>query len=634
MINLKFLQAVLNSSTEVAFIVTGSDGVIHIFNTGAEIMLGYAAGELIGCATPQIFHDAEEVAAYGAVLSAKYDQPIAGFRVFITESERLGYETRAWTYVRKNGERFKVNLTVSTIRDDDGHIIGYLGVAQDQSKTCSLEFELLISQRRFSDAFNSAAHGMGLVSLEGRWLDANEALCRMLGYSKADLLQRDFQSITHPDDLEADMTLVQQLLLGEIPSYQLEKRYVHASGRYIEALLSVSVVRGVRGEPQYFVSQVQDFTQIRDAEKQLRARQQYLQLVMDTVADGIMTLDSDGCIETTNPGACEILGCSAQDIIGQTLFSFLALGHDQRVRSVLAEQARSGLSSAVSLELAGMRRDGLLLELDCQLSGLQIDGRHTSVVVLRDITQRKRIDRMKSEFVSTVSHELRTPLTAIKGALELISLGVVGDISEDMRPVMDVAIRNSLRLSALINDLLDLDKLVSGKLELELCDQPLMAIVEDAMALNQRYADEYCVTLKLIAEDDCWVRVDARRLQQILANYLSNAAKFSRLHGEVQISVTRLGDSVRIAVKDFGQGIADDFKARLFTKFSQGDGSDRRRSSGTGLGLAISKELAAAMNGEVSCDSKLGEGSTFMLDIPCVARPALDARQSLLRQAG
>ena len=241
---------------------------------------------------------------------------------------------------------------------------------------------------------------------------------------------------------------------------------------------------------------------------------------------------------------------------------------------------------------------------------------------------------MKNEFVSTVSHELRTPLTAIKGALELISLGVAGDISEEMRPVMDVAVRNSLRLSALINDLLDLDKLVSGKLELELRDQPLMAIVEDAITLNQRYAEDYCVTLRLVAEDDCWVHVDARRLQQILTNYLSNAAKFSRLHSDVQISVVRQDDRVRIAVKDFGQGISDEFKQRLFTKFSQGDGSDRRRSSGTGLGLAITKELAAAMNGQVSCDSVLGQGSTFMLDLPCFAQPALDVRQSLLRQAG
>jgi len=634
MINLKFLQAVLNSSAEVAFIVVGVDGIIHGFNAGAEAMLGYAADELIGRETPRIFHDEEELSAYGEALSAKHHESISGFRVFVTEAERLGYETRVWTYVRKNGERFQVNLTVSTIRNEDEQVVGYLGVAQDLSKTYSLEFELLISQRRFSDAFNSATHGMGLVSLEGRWIDANDSLCRMLGYNKADLLQRDFQSITHPDDLEADLLLTQKLLRGDIPNYQLEKRYVHASGRHIEVLLSVSVVRGVRGEPHYFVSQVQDFTQIREVEKQLRARQQYLQLVMDTVADGILTLDSESCIETTNPGACQILGCTADELIGQSLFTFLTNGHDQRVRRVLAEQARAVLSGPVSLELSGLHRDGSLLELDCQLSGLQIDGRHASVVVLRDITQRKRIERMKSEFVSTVSHELRTPLTAIKGALELISLGVAGEMSEQMRPVMDVAVRNSLRLSALINDLLDLDKLVSGKLELELRDQPLMAIVEDAITLNQRYADDYCVTLRLVAEDDCWVQVDARRLQQILTNYLSNAAKFSRLHSDVEISVVRHSDQVRIAVKDFGQGIADDFKSRLFTKFSQGDGSDRRRSSGTGLGLAITKELALAMNGQVSCDSVLGQGSCFMLDLPCVAQPAQVVRQSLLRQAG
>ena len=611
------VNTVLNASTELAIIVTCPVGVIQVFNSGAEIMLGYAAAEMIGVSSPAIFHDSHEVRAYGAVLSAKYHETIEGFRVFVTEPERLGHEARMWSYIRKDGSALTVNLTVTPMRGSDNTIIGYMGIAQDISKIRSLESELLISDQRFSDAFHSAAHGMGLVSIEGRWLDANESLCKIFGYTKNQLLLLDFQTITHPDDLQRDLDQVTCLLAGEIPSYQMEKRYFHANGSVIYALLSVSLVRDHSGVPIYFVSQIQDFTHKKIAEVQSQARQTYLQLVLDTVADGIISLDEKYCIETTNPGASHILACAQQEMYGLSIFNFISPMDAARFRQACQAQSLSAGQAASWLELQGQRLDGDLFELEFQVSGLVIDDQQKSVVVLRDITQRKRMEHMKSEFVSTVSHELRTPLTAIKGSLELISLGAVGEVDDQVKPIMDIAIRNTLRLSSLINDLLDLDKLASGKLQLELREQSLMPIIEDAIALNLRFAEEYRVSLTLSAIYDCWVNVDARRLHQILANFLSNAAKFSPFNSDVDIMVTPVGGMVRIAVKDLGPGINEDFKVRLFTRFSQGDGSDRRRNSGTGLGLAISKELALAMNGQVGCISKPAFGSTFYLDLPC-----------------
>jgi len=477
--------------------------------------------------------------------------------------------------------------------------------------------ELLINDQRFSDAFHSATHGMGLVSIEGRWLDANASLCKIFGYTRQQLLARDFQSITHPDDLQQDLDLMARLLAGEIPSYQMDKRYLHARGDVIYALLSVSLVRAPAGVPLYFVAQIQDFTQRRLSEALSQSRQKYLQLVLDTVADGIVSLDANGCVETTNPGASQILGYTQADMTGMSIFHFIHHEDAERFRAVCHEQSQQPGHTPSWLELQGKRADGSLFELECQVSGLVIDGAQKSVVVLRDITQRKRMEYMKSEFVSTVSHELRTPLTAIKGSLELISLGALGELDDAMKPIMDVAIRNTVRLSSLINDLLDLDKLACGKLELELREQSLMPIIEDVIALNLRFAAEYRVSLALKASHDCWVNVDGRRLQQILANFLSNAAKFSPFHSEVNIRVMPVGEMVRIAISDHGPGIQDDFKHRLFTRFSQGDGSDRRRNSGTGLGLAISRELALAMQGQVGCISKPGHGSTFFLDLPC-----------------
>lgn len=621
------LNAVLNSSTELAIIATDSVGIIQVFNRGAELMLGYTADEMIGKISPAIFHDVAEIEAYGTVLSAKYQQPISGFRVFVHEPEHIGHDCRMWTYIRKNGTRLTVNLTITPMRDDENNLIGFIGIAQDITKVRSLESELKISDQRFSDAFHSATHGMGLVSIEGRWLDANAALCNIFGYEKNRLLELDFQTITHPDDLALDLNYVNRLLAGEIPSYQMEKRYFHASGDLVYALLSVSLVRDLSGQPLYFVSQVQDLTEKKIIEIKDRSRQRYLQLVLDAVADGIVALNKDLFIERVNPGAAKIFNSQISTLLGSSIFNYIIDADQSSLRIIIDEFIQGSTKESITHEVGGVRSDGTSFELECQITSLSIDHDVKIVIVIRDITQRKRTDKMKSEFVSTVSHELRTPLTAIKGSLELISLGALGELDEKFSTVMDIAIRNTLRLYSLINDLLDFDKLASGRLELNFKEQRLMPIIDDAIALNSRYAEEYHVNFELISGYDCWVNVDAQRLHQILTNFLSNAAKFSPLNSQVNIFVSVVEDKARIAVTDHGPGISDDFKPNLFTRFSQGDGSDRRKSSGTGLGLAISKELAQAMNGSVGCISKLNNGSTFYIDLPCLS--AGQVRQKL-----
>lgn len=626
------VNAVLNSSTEVAIIATCPDGIVQVFNRGAELMLGYSADEMVSQKSPAIFHDVKEVEAYSLVLSEKYQQEITGFKVFVFEPRRQGHECRMWTYIRKDGSRLTVNLTITPMKNESGELIGYMGVAQDITKIRSLESELLISDQRFSDAFHSAAHGMGLVSIEGRWLDANAALCKIFGYEKNKLLLLDFQKITHPDDLEQDLDLVNQLLAGKILSYQMEKRYFHANGSLVYALLSASLVRDLQGVPLYFVSQIQDLNAKKEVELQSEARQRYLQLVLDAVADGIITSDQNLIIEKYNPSIINLFQLKDHDISKTSLLEFISEMDRKRFSIFCFDFLLDVNKSTSRIEVEGVRTDLSTFELECQISSLVVDEELKALLVMRDITQRKRTDRMKSEFVSTVSHELRTPLTAIKGSLELISLGALGTVDQKITPILDVAIRNTLRLSCLINDLLDIDKLASGKLALNLKEQRLMPIIDDAIALNSRFAEEYNVHLELIAGYDCWVNVDAQRLQQILANFLSNAAKFSPLSGQVDITVSAAGENVRVSIKDNGPGISEEFKSKLFTRFSQGDGSDRRRSSGTGLGLAISKELATAMNAKVGCISKIKHGSTFYIDLPCKSAGEVRSNLSHLRE--
>lgn len=237
-----------------------------------------------------------------------------------------------------------------------------------------------------------------------------------------------------------------------------------------------------------------------------------------------------------------------------------------------------------------------------------------------DITERKQIERMKNEFVSTVSHELRTPLTSITGAVGLLASGALENSPEKTQQLIDVAYKNSQRLGLLIDDLLDMEKLSSGKMVYDMTQLPLVPLVQRALAENQIYADQYQITYRLQADlTVALVTLDAARFLQIMANLLSNAAKFSSAGGEVVVQIMPLAEEwVRIAVIDHGIGIPTTEQAFIFEKFYQVDGSDARKKGGTGLGLAITKIMVEQMSGKLGFRSQEGTGSVFYVDLPLV----------------
>lgn len=237
---------------------------------------------------------------------------------------------------------------------------------------------------------------------------------------------------------------------------------------------------------------------------------------------------------------------------------------------------------------------------------------------VQDVTERMQLQQLKNEFISTVSHELRTPLTSIKGALGLLSSGTLGSVPETMEKLLQVAQSNSERLSQLIDDLLDIEKLVAGKMPFAFCAVNVRAELEQVVRNLQPYANQYRVQLQLDEiPATLHINADKLRLQQVLTNLLSNAIKFSDKNSTVTLKASRLSDYGRIEIHDTGIGIAPEFQPRIFERFAQADGSSSRQSGGTGLGLAICKELVEQMGGSIGFDSVVNRGSVFYFSLPC-----------------
>jgi len=365
---------------------------------------------------------------------------------------------------------------------------------EEHSRTLREQQQALrTSEEMFRTAMDHAPIGKALVLPSGRFLKVNPALCRLLGYSEQELTANDFQSITHPDDLEHDLALLRRLLAGEMSSYEIEKRYYHKGGQLIWALLSVSLVRRESGEVDYLIAQI------------------------------------------------------------------------------------------------------------------------------HDITERKEVERMKNEFISVVSHELRTPLTSIRGSLGLV-LGVrAQELSDKVKSLIEIAYNNCERLVLLINDILDIDKIASGHMRFDFRNESLAAVTQQAVQANEAYARRFDVQIDLRPIDEhLLVRLDAARYIQVLSNLLSNAAKFSPTGGRIEVRAEVAGERVRISVEDHGSGIPEEFRARIFGKFSQADASTTRQKGGTGLGLHITKQLVERMDGRVGFETEVGKGTTFWVEFPTV----------------
>jgi PAS domain S-box-containing protein len=347
-------------------------------------------------------------------------------------------------------------------------------------------------------------------------------------------------------------------------------------------------------------------------------------LAVESCPSGMIMADRDGRIVMVNSEVERMFGYRDEEIIGQPIEMLLP----ERLRSLHSSQRSEYAQRPAKRQLGigqdffARRKDGTEFPVEVGLNTIQAREGLFILSVIIDITVRKQLDRLKEEFVSTVSHELRTPLTSIAGSLGLLLGTAAGDLPESARRLLSIAHSNSQRLSKLVNDILDIEKLESGHVVFKFRIVELQTLIEQTVAANRGFADAYLIHLRHDIAADLEVWADPDRLSQVITNLVSNAIKFSPPDGEVVVAAERRGNAMRISVRDHGAGIPPEFKPHVYQRFAQADGASTRKNGGTGLGLSIVKEIVTRLGGEVGFDDAPGGGTIFYVDLQSCEQPS------------
>ena len=494
------------------------------------------------------------------------------------------------------------------------------------------------SAMHFTAVMDTAGDGIITVNRAGLVLSANPAFRRLLALKTVGPIRENLTELLPGLELRRDDYEAPSLAhcAGQTPM-----DFLRETGDVKDQYLQVEFAWLDQATRSTLVATVRDLTLLKRGELELRethARLQHserlyrdqatrLATLFDSVEDAIVIINKSGHIESWNLGAQHLFGYAAEDIIGKDVRLLMTEPHASAYRTQLLRLVQTGERTATSgrIEMEGRHGSGRTFPIEMSVREMIIEGERLYGAVMHDISVRREVERMKSEFVSTISHELRTPLTSISGSLALISGGAVGETPPKVARLVGIARQNAERLIRLINDILDLEKAEAGKLDFQLHVRSLRSVVGEVAEFNRGFAQSLGIAIELQEGDDADVLIDSDRLTQVLTNLISNASKFSPPGGVVRIRIDRETSGVRVTVSDTGPGIAPEFRGRIFHKFAQGDASDSRAKGGTGLGLSIAKTLTEKLGGHIGFDSVPGEGANFYIVLP-IHGQATDAR--------
>lgn len=346
--------------------------------------------------------------------------------------------------------------------------------------------------------------------------------------------------------------------------------------------------------------------------------------ISKTVMDALIIIDPLGTMEWANPATEHIFGYTQDGLLGKNVSMLMPDPMRSEHDSYLARHMQTGEKHIIGKRrrMQAQHANGQIFPIELAVSALKLNGKSVFLGMVRDMSEFEKLGRMKRDFISVINHELRTPLTSIVGSLSLLAAGAVGELPPKAQKLVDMAERNTNRLGRLINDILDLDKIESNSLQLRLQHRDARELLEEAVAFNNQAALARGLELRLDMRvpdgEPLPLHTDPDRFQQIMGNLLSNAIKFSSPGDPITVSAQKEGGLLRVAVRDWGPGIADEFRSRIFQRFSQAEKPETRSTEGSGLGLSIAKALVEKMNGTIDFESAPMRGTKFFFHLPMI----------------
>jgi len=601
------LAAVIDNVVD-GIITINERGNIESFNSAAMQIFGYTNEEIIGQDMARLMPEpyASEYHAYLEHYMRTGEEQVVG-----VVREVLG--------LRKDGTSFPIELAVSKVIVDD--YTHFVGITRDITERKSFEKALQQKSDSLSEAQRIARLGNWDVDMKTWQWGWSDEIFRIFGF-ESEAVEPSYKKLLRQVQ-PADRKKVSQAFRKAVETgddFIIDCRIIRGDDTEGVVHLHAEILSDDAGVATRMIGTALDITERKAFEQRILNEESRLKAIIDNVVDGIITINERGLISSFNPAAEKIFGYQIGEVYGENVKVLMPEPYHGEHDGYLSNFRNTGKKKIIGIgrEVIGRRKDGSTFPMELAVSEVLIDKRRHFVGITRDITERKRGEQMQKEFISTVSHELRTPLTSIRGSLGLILGGVTGELPEKAKALLGIANNNSERLIHLINDILDVEKIAAGKMHFDHTVTELYPVIHQAIESNKGYADELQVSFKMIrgSDQNMMVNIDEKRIAQVMSNLLSNAAKYSPANGQVEISVEGYQGCARISVVDHGKGIPEEFKSRIFSKFSQADSSDTRQKGGTGLGLNITKAIVEQHGGKIGFESGEGQGTIFYVDLP------------------
>ena len=668
------LQRAIFNSANFSSIATDAQGVIQIFNVGAERMLGYTAAEVMNKITPADISDPQELVIRAEALTLELKTPIKpGFEALVFKARRGIEDIYELTYIHKDGSRLPAVVSVTALRDANEVIIGYLLIGTDNTARKHAEEALLKAGALQRAIFNSANFSSIATDAKGVIQIFNVGAERMLGYTAAEVMNKNTPAdISDPQEIIARAeALTEELGTPIKPGFEAlvfkatrgiediyELTYIRKDGSRFPAVVSVTALRDANEAIIGYLLIGTDNTARKEAEEALLKAGALQRAIFNSANFSSIATDAKGVIQIFNVGAERMLGYTAAEVMNKITPADISDSQELLTRAealtislgtpikpgfeALVFKANRGIEDIY--ELTYVRKDGSRFPAVVSVTALRdaAEGIIGYLLIVTDNTAGKKAEAIvqerniqlenarsiavkanlaKSDFLSSMSHELRSPMNAILGFSQLMETDDPPPTASQMDSITQI-LQAGWHLLKLINEILDLAKIESRQVPLQLESLLLSDVLQVCQGMVEPQANKQGIKMAFPKFDNPkYIWADRTRVKQILINLLSNAIKYNRANGSVEVSVTEQpSDRIRISIRDSGAGLTQDQISQLFQPFNR-LGQEAGVEEGTGIGLVVAKCLVELMGGEIGVESALGEGSLFWFEFTLVEAP-------------